>query len=178
VIIVVLLLVWGGVGAWWFLSRPENHSTDSIGTFRHQLRVLERTGPTTVSPAYRMETDDLGVYGASPAQTGLGLGRPPVAVPSPAASRRRRVQKRRREVFYGLVASIVGSVVLGLLPGLSVMWLLAGILTAVLALYVIVLMQLRASAAERAQKVRFLADAQPTALTQSESSYLLRRSAN
>ena len=152
--ILLLLAVWGGVGAWWFLNRPEAHSTDSIGSFRQQLRVLERTGPTTVSPAYRMHSQDLGVYGAS------HLPRRPL---TSAPVRRRQAQKRRRDVFYGLLASIGGSLVLGFLPGLSVMWWLTGLLVLALALYVVVLMQVQAAAAERSQKVRYLQRAGRTA---------------
>jgi hypothetical protein len=170
VVILLLLAVWGGVGAWWFLSRPETHSTDSIGSFRQQLRVLERTGPTTVAPAYRMHTGDLGVYGAS------HLPRRPVAG---GTSRRRQVRKRRRDVFYGLVASIAGAVVLGFLPGLSVMWWLAALLVMVLALYVVVLAQLQAVTTERAHKVRYLQARQSWGgYGEPEPAYLLRRSAN
>lgn len=174
--ILLLLAVWGGVGAWWFLSRPESHATDSIGSFRQQLRVLERTGPTTVAPAYRMDTGDLGVYGAS------HLPRRSLA-PSAPAVRRRRVQKRRRDVFYGLLASIAGASALGFLPGLSVMWWLAGMLVVVVALYVVVLAQLQAVSAEREQKVRYLrasGRSRPTwgGYGEPEPAYLLRRSAN
>lgn len=175
--ILLLLAVWGGVGAWWFLSRPETHSTDSIGSFRQQLRVLERTGPTIVAPAYRMHTEDLGVYGASQVPR---RSMPPTSLPS---ARRRRAQKRRRDVFYGLLASVVGAAVLGFLPGLSVMWWLAGLLVVVLALYVVVLAQLQAATAERGEKVRYLrASGRPGqawgGYADAEPAYLLRRSAN
>jgi len=174
-VIVVLLGVWGGMGAWWFLSRPEGRSTDSIGSFRHQLRVLERAAPTTVAPAYRMQdAGDVGVYGIAVTAT---------KPPSVAAARRRRIQKRRRDVFYGLTASVAGAAILGFLPGLSVMWWLAALLAVGLAVYVIMLMQLRASAAERVQKVRYLPTAAPAeganwAYGEPEPAYLLRRSAN
>ena len=177
VLILLLLAVWGGVGAWWFMNRPEGRSTDSIGTFRQQLRVLERTGPTTVAPAYTMYSPDLGVYGASRVPRG-GLMAPRMGLASPATTRR-RAQKRRRDVFYGLLASIAGSVVLGFLPGLSMMWWLAALLVAALALYVVVLVQLRAAAAdriERAAKVRYLHTART--LGSPDPVYLLRRSAN
>jgi hypothetical protein len=177
VVIVLLLVVWGGMGAWWFLSRPEGRSTDSIGSFRHQLRVLERAAPTTVTPAYRMQApQDVGVYGAS-----LPM---PSKAPSVVAARRRRVQKRRRDVFYGLLASVVGAAMLGFLPGLSVMWWLAALLAVTLAVYVIMLMQLRAVAAERIQKVRYLptvggGDGRASwSYSEPEPAYLLRRSAN
>jgi hypothetical protein len=184
VVILLLLAVWGGVGAWWFLSRPDSHSTDSIGSFRMQLRVLERTGPTVVPPAYRMETHDLGVYGASRVPTMSGPGRALANNPTVAAARRRRVQKRRRDVFYGLSASVLGAAVLGFLPGLSVMWWLAALLAVALAMYVVVLMQLRDAAAERSQKIRYLhaagapATGRWSGYGEPEPAYALRRSAN
>lgn len=183
--ILLLLAVWGGIGAWWFLSRPESHSTDSIGSFRQQLRVLERTGPSIVPPAYRMESRDLGVYGASRVPTMSGPGRALANNPSVAAARRRRVQKRRRDVFYGVVTSVVGSAALGFLPGLSVMRWLSVMLAAVLAIYVLMLAQMRSTAVERSQKVRQLRS-RPVprpmpgwgAYGDPEPAYLLRRSAN
>lgn len=179
-VILGLLVLWGAVGAWWFLSRPDGHSTDSIGTFRQQLRVLERTGPTTVIPAYRMQQQGIGVYGASRVPTMSGPGRALAQGTTLPAARRRRIQKRRRDVFYGLSAAVGGSAGLGFLPGLSVMWGLSALLLVALALYVVVLMQLktasteRAARAERADKVRYLHHAGPR---QPEAAYGLRRAA-
>ena len=179
-VILGLLVLWGAVGAWWFLSRPDGHSTDSIGTFRQQLQVLERTGPTTVNPAYRMQSPGLGVYGASRVPTMSGPARALAQGTSVAAARRRRVQKRRRDVFFGLSASVGGAFILGFLPGLSVMWGLAALLLVALALYVVVLMQLQAASTERSvraeqeRKVRYL----PTAGNlRVEPAYQLRRAA-
>jgi len=182
VYILVLLVVWGAAGIWWVLNRPEGHSTDSIGTFRHQLRVLERTGPTTVDPATRM--DDVGlVYGSRRIPT-RSL-RPGALAGSPAASahamlrtigpaaRRRRVQKRRRDVFFGLLAAVIGSSGLGFLPGLSAMWWLAALLAGILALYVVVLVQLRAVGSGRARP-----DAPVAPMVPSEPAYVLPRSVN
>jgi hypothetical protein len=177
VVILLLLVVWGGVGVWWFMNRPEGRSTDSIGSFRQQLRVLERTGPITVPPAYSMRSPDLGVYGASRAS----LRPSRVSSPSVATARRKQAQKRRRDVFYGLLCAIAGSVILGFMPGLSVMWWLAGLLIAALAVYVVVLVQLRSAALdrlhriERAAKVRYLHSI--PAMGQPEPAYLLQRSA-
>ena len=176
-LILLLLAVWGGVGLWWFMGRPEGRSTDSIGSFRQQLRVLERTGPTTVTPAYRMESPDLGVYGAQrmPSMSMPGARSAPFN-PSIVAGRRRKAQKRRRDVFYGLTAAFGGSVLLGFLPGLAVMWYFAGLLLVTLGFYVVVLVQLKATGAPArpASNVRYLHSAQ---LRQTEPAFLLRRSA-
>lgn len=176
--ILLLLAVWGGAGGWWFLSRPEGHSTDSIGMFRQQLRVLERTGPTTVAAAYRMDSEGLGVYGASRIPTMSGPGRALANNPSVAAARRRRVQKRRRDVFFALAAAVAGSAVVGFVPGMAVLWWLSVLLGAALMVYVMVLIQLRAAAVERTQKVRYLPTAAARASRPAEPAYLLRRSAN
>ena len=170
VVILLLLAVWGGVGAWWLLNHPERRSTDSIGSFRQQLHVLERTGPTTVAPAFRMRNGETGVYGASPAPFG-----PFVAPPrrAPVMSKRRRVQKRRRDVFYGLMAATLGAAVLGFLPGLSVMWWMSAVLAAVLAVYVVVLIQLRAAS----RPVAYPAPSAFGSYTDEDAPYLLRRSA-
>jgi len=176
VVILLLLAVWGGVGAWWLLNHPERRSTDSIGTFRQQLTILERTAPTTVTPAFRMRNTGSGVYGASPASYGALRPVAPARQVPPALSRRRRVQKRRRDVLYGLAAATVGSAGLGFLPGLAAMWWLAVLLAVVLAVYVAVLVQLRAAT------VRMPGPAIPPpaafgAYAEAEAPYLLRRSA-
>jgi len=175
VVILLLLAVWGGVGAWWLLNHPERRSTDSIGSFRQQLNVLERTGPTTVAPAFRMRNGETGVYGASRASFAPLRTTVPRRVP-PALSRRRRVQKRRRDLFYGLLAATLGAAGLGFMPGLAVMWWLGVLLAAVLAVYVVVLIQLRATSRTAAAVLpppsAFGAYAEP------EPRYLLRRSAN
>jgi hypothetical protein len=170
VVILLLLAVWGGVGAWWLLNHPERRSTDSIGTFRRQLHVLERTGPTTVAPAYRMRDGETGVYGASPVLFASLAGQPRRP---PPLSRRRRVQKRRRDLFYGLLAATVGAAVLGFLPGLAVMWWLSVVLALVLAVYVVVLIQLRAAS----QPVAYPAPSAFGSDAEDEAPYLLRRSA-
>jgi hypothetical protein len=170
VVILLLLAVWGGVGAWWLFNHPERRSTDSIGTFRQQLHVLERTGPTTVTPAYRMRNGETCVYGAS-AVSFTSLAGP--ARRPPAMSRRRRLQKRRRDVFYGLSAATVGAAGLGFLPGLAVMWWLSVLLALVLGVYVVVLVQLRAVS----QPVAYPSPSAFGVYAQDDAPYLLRRSA-
>jgi hypothetical protein len=178
VVILLLLAVWGGVGAWWLLSRSESRSTDSIGTFRQQLTVLERTGPTSVAPAFRMRDGENGVYGASAAS--FAHLAPTRRLPPPV-SRRRKVQKRRRDVFYALVAATVGAAGLGFLPGLSAMWWLSVLLAVVLAIYVVVLIQLRAANADRADRIARVGSTgypPPSAFgtyAESDTPYLLRR---
>lgn len=181
--ILLLLAVWGGVGIWWFMNRPESRAADSIGTFRQQLRVLERTGPTTVAPAFKMKTQDLGVFGARRVPTMSGPGNALAKSPSLTALRRRQTQKRRRDVFFGLLAGIGGSFILGFLPGLGLMWWLSVMLLLSVVVYVVALVQVGMATAERTQrraevrsKVRYLPA--PVAHADARPVYALQRSAN
>ncbi len=169
-VLLLLVVMWVGAGVYYFRGRPESRSADSIGSFRHQLRVLERTGPLAIDPAHRLRDRQLPPLGpsAAPAIPASSLS------PSTTADRRRRTLKRRRDIFFGLCLGLVGSLLLGLIPGLQVMWILAAVLGAVLAAYTALLIQLRNRAAERAMKVRFL----PGAGAGAEAALLLRRPAN
>ena len=57
VVLLILAVVWALVlGPGLVRSRAERRSRDSIGAFHRQLRVLERTGPLLVNPAFRLRT--------------------------------------------------------------------------------------------------------------------------
>jgi hypothetical protein len=171
-VLLLLVVMWVGAGVWYFRGRPEGRTSDSIGSFHHQLRVLQRTGPTAIDPAHSMKDEGLGLVAPIRIASG-GIGRSRLSTPSMAASRRRQVQKRRRDVFFGLCLGVVGSLLLGFIPGLQVMWLLSVVLMLVLGTYVFMLTQMRNATVERAAKVRYLPDARHV-----EPAFLLRRSAN
>lgn len=163
-VLVMLLMVWAvvlGPGLWRRYSA--SRSVDSIHAFHRALRVLQRTGDPTVAPVHR-----LGVAGPSvvradgrPALLLVRPDSPAATARSPRAVERGRGHvatdpffradacKRRRDVFLGLVASVVGSGILGAIPPLHP--LLAVMVVAVMALvaYVVLLVRLRAAAAER-----------------------------
>jgi hypothetical protein len=169
-VLLLLVVMWVGAGVYYFRGRPESRSADSIGSFRRQLRVLERTSPTIIDPAHRLRS----LPGASArAPVARTFARSLAPTPSVAAARRRQVLKRRRDVFFGLALGTAGAFVLGVVPALRAMWYLAGVLAVALACYTAVLIQLRNQAAERAMKVRFLPDTSVP-----EPALLLRRSAN
>ena len=148
-------------------GRAQGGLGNSIGTFRRHLSVLERTAPTTVSPANRLRTpaSQAGIPPYRPPSSSLlprpavGVRRAPSAYPyaaSPAALRRRQAQKRRRDVLFALIAGMAGSLLLGLIPGLSVMlWVHAG-LDVLFAGYVCLLIRMRTLATEREMKLTFL----------------------
>jgi hypothetical protein len=167
VVLLVLAVVWGVLLVSWLRSRRQDTAYDSVGTFRRHLTVLERAAPPTVVPANRMRTGGVaghvipayrppgaarGGYssrpGASPA-TGL---RPP----SPATLRRRQAQRRRRDIFFVLLAGVAGSFLLAIIPGLSVMWSVQVMFDLVFLLYVGLLLRARNLAAERELKVTFM----------------------
>jgi hypothetical protein len=70
--------------------------------------------------------------------------------------RRRQAQKRRRDVFFALVAGVVGSFVLALIPGLSVMWSVQVLFDLALLGYIALLIRMRNLAAERELKLTFM----------------------
>jgi hypothetical protein len=171
VVLLVLALVWGVLLVSWFRSRTTGGLSDSVGTFRRHLSVLERAAPPTVAPANRLHSGFIGgpsapgyqssglrvparraAYAPRPsAAPGAGL-RPPTA----AALRRRHAQKRRRDVFFALVAGTVGSLLLALVPGLSVMWSVQIVFDVLLLGYVALLIRMRNLAAEREIKLTFM----------------------
>ncbi len=56
-VLLILGLVWAAVLVPSLLRRrSDRRSSDSIGEFHQQLRVLRRTGPAVVPPAFRLMT--------------------------------------------------------------------------------------------------------------------------
>ncbi|MDP9441429.1 MAG: hypothetical protein M3P34_04460, partial [Actinomycetota bacterium] len=111
-LLIVLAAVWAAVLIPPVLrARAENRPSGSISDFRHQLRVLGRTSPAArISPAASP--------GAAPLRP-VSVVRPTPAPPRLGASR--RAIKRRRDVFFGLLVVMVGSLLLGALPPLRVL---------------------------------------------------------
>jgi len=161
VVLLLLALIWGALLVSWFRSRSATTFSDSVGSFRRHLNVLERTTPTTVRPANRL-SDRAPRYGAS-FSTGAPSRRTRPVAASASALRRRQAQKRRRDVFFALVAGTVGFFALALLPGLSILWSVQVLFDILLCAYVAVLVRLRNQAAEREMKLRYMASSRPAA---------------
>ena len=184
-VLLVLALIWGALLVSWLRSRSVGTFSDSVGTFQRHLTVLERATPSKVAPANRMRDaarpvplahhgrPPAGFVSARAASTGRALadapvaarlgpagrpGRRPAGRPSSASAalRRRQAQKRRRDVFFALLAGAGGSLVLALIPGLSIMWSVQVLFDLLLAGYVALLVHLRNLAAERELKLRFM----------------------
>jgi hypothetical protein len=92
---------------------------------------------------------------------------------STEAARRARTLKRRRDVLFGLLGAMGGSLLLGFLPSLRVLWGLHVVLDLLFVGYVALLVRMRNVAAEREMKLRFIPSAPAP-----EPALLLRRSAH
>ena len=165
VVLLVLAGIWGVVLYGWFRDRlADTRPADSIGSFRRQLSVLERTGPTAeLTPARR-----------------VAVARPAVARPVAAARRASSsAAKRRRDILFCLVAVMGGSLLLSFVPGLAVLRLFHFFADALCVAYLGLLIRQRNIRAEREMKLRFL----PTAAgagagVGGEPTFLLRRTGN
>lgn len=161
-------------------NRSENRPADSIGDFRHQLRVLQRTAPTSVKPANRLWGPATSVPPYSPYATtraAVTRGLSPARV-SPEVMRRRATQRRRRDIFLSLLALTSLSGVCGFVPGLSAVWYLTAVMGLALVAYTALLLRIRTIAAEREMKLRFLPSAAQQGAVEPAPAYVMRRSAN
>jgi hypothetical protein len=170
---VVVLIVLAAVWAAFLLppilrARQEHRPSGSITDFRRQLHVLARSTPAGIGPQtipgrvvplrpHTVAGPAAVHYGPTPTPMRLG--------------RSRQTVKRRRDIFVGLLVAMAGSLVLGALPPLRILWTIHVLLDVLFVAYVAALVYLRNLAAEREMKVRFL----PTAAAP-EPALLLRRS--
>jgi hypothetical protein len=164
VVLLVLAVVWLVLLVSWFRSRTDGSFSDSVSSFRRHLTVLERATPGTVRPANRLRSGP--VAGRQPMRPGPALrtgyaSRSMVGAAgfrrlSPAALRRRQAQRRRRDVFFALLAGVIGTFVVALIPGLKIMWPVQLAFDALFLVYLALLVRMRNLAAERAVKLTFI----------------------
>lgn len=162
-IVVLLFLagIWGVVLYGWFRDRlADTRPADSIGSFRHQLSVLQRTGPP----------------GAAPRPATLSV-RPAAR---PVVRRTSSATKRRRDILFGLLAVMGGSLLLSFVPGLGALRLFHLAVDALFVAYIGLLIRQRNIRAEREMKLRFLPTAAGAGVGAgvAESAFLLRRTGN
>jgi hypothetical protein len=167
---IVVLLILAGIWAAVLVpplvrAKADGRPADSIGDFRRQLGVLQRTGPITVSPANRLRVGPYVPSGGaglpSPvARPAHAMGANPVSrsvvARSPESMRRARTLKRRRDVLFSLVAMMGATLLLGFLPGFRLLWALHAVLDVAFAGYIALLVRMRNMAAERDMKLHFL----------------------
>jgi hypothetical protein len=168
VVLLILAIVWAAVLGPSLLRRRSERSTDSIGAFHRQLRVLERAGPTTVDPAHRLDT---AYPSGSPFRVSSAQGAtfvvPPEAspfagrVPAHAARRpdpyfRPDACRRRRNVLVGLLSMLVFTGLIGAVPAMRPALFVTIVGAVMVAAYVGLLVYLRTLALEREVKLRYL----------------------
>ncbi|HEX2063203.1 MAG TPA: hypothetical protein VHE80_02145 [Acidimicrobiales bacterium] len=167
--LVVLAIVWAAVLIPPMLrARAEGSPADSIGNFRRQLKVLQRTAPRAVAPANTLAATPR--YVAPQPVPTYRLAR----TFTPESSRRARTLRRRRDVLFALMAGMGLTFLLALLPGFEVLWGAHLLIDAAFVGYIAMLVRMRNLAAEREMKLRFL----PGATVSREPALALRRSAN
>ena len=153
-VLLILAGIWAAVLVPWVRSRVEPGPADSIGDFRRQLGVLQRTGPATVAPANRLRVPPYQPGVPTPYGAHYAVRR---SVPSsPEAARRARTLKRRRDVLFTLLGGMTGTLLLGMLPPFRMLLVLHVLLDLAFAGYVSLLVRMRNAAAEREMKLRFL----------------------
>ena len=188
-VLLVLAAVWAAVLIPPALRRrTEGRPSDSISHFRRQLAVLRRTGPRSSrvgandhwSRPYAPPPPQL----ASVSHLHTARARRSGAVTGPANGHSRasiahtRTLRRRRDVFTILLAVAAGTLVLGLLPPLRVLWMVHLIVDVLLIAYVALLIQQRNAAAARDINVRFLPNTGFDPSLMPGEPAMLRRSAN
>jgi hypothetical protein len=156
VVLLILAGIWAAVLVPWVRSRVEPGAADSIGDFRRQLGVLQRTAPGVVAPANRLRVPPYNPAVPTPYAGYAGAHTLARRYQSPEAARRARTLKRRRDVLFSLLGGMAGTLVLGVLPPLRMLWALHLVLDLAFAGYVAMLVRIRNAAAERELKLRFL----------------------
>ena len=153
VVLLVLAVVWAAFLTPQVLrARAEKTPADSIGAFRDQLSVLERTAPAGMGRSYR-----------APAPYGRQLR---------GESQRELVRKRRRDILFALLAAMGTTLLLGMVPVFHVLLLVHVLLDGLFVAYCALLVRARNVVAEREMKVRYL----PGPMLVPEPQLLLRSS--
>ncbi len=188
-VLLILVVVWAAVlGPSLLRRRFDRRSGDSIGEFHHHLRVLRRTGPTLVPPAFRLATslperaDDRRTPDPVVGRGRLILIRPDATVPrvTRATESTRRPDrffrpeacKRRRDVLAWMACAIFGTGILGAIPALRPVLALTLLVLVVSVIYVVMIVRLGARATERASKLRYFPDR-----VEDEPTIVIRRAA-
>jgi hypothetical protein len=158
VVLLILAVVWAVFLVPQVLRhRAEKTPADSIGAFRNQLNVLERTTPGMLGRSSR----------PLPPAPGIGLGRPL----GRSVSQKELIRRRRQNILFGLLAAMGTTLLLGLL--VPKVLLLHVALDVLFVAYCAMLVRARNVVAEREMKVRYLPG---PAYGGAEQPFLLRRS--
>lgn len=155
VVLLILAVVWGVFLIPQVLrARADRGPADSIGAFRNQLSVLDRTAgspggsgvgvPSLSARRAAMHSAPTMGLGAPVAAYGVGYRRPSQT----------ELQRRRQNVFMGLLGAVVVTLALGLV--FRPFFALNLVVDLALVAYVALLARARSLAVEREMKVRYL----------------------
>jgi hypothetical protein len=137
VVLLVLAVVWAAFLTPQVLrARAEKTPADSIGAFRNQLSVLERTAPAGM-PRYRRPVSNAYAHAAPRSSQAL-------------------VRKRRRDVLFALLAAMGTTLLLGMVPVFHLLLVVHVLLDLLFVAYCALLVRARNLVAEREMKVRYL----------------------
>ena len=152
-VLLILAVVWGVFLIPQVLrARADRGPADSIGSFRNQLSMIERSLPEGSARITHLNA----ARRAQPAMPTYGSGYQPMAYRPPSRS---ELQRRRRDVLLGLLAAVVVTLAMGLVfKPFFALNLMADV---ALAGYVTLLVRARTIAAEREMKVRYLPGPMP-----------------
>ena len=148
-VLMILAVVWGVFLIPQVLrARADRGPADSIGSFRNQLSMIERSLPEGSARITHLNA----ARRAQPAMPAYGGGYQPVAGYRPPS--RSELQRRRRDVLLALLAAVVVTLAMGLV--FKPFFALNLVADVALAGYVTMLVRARTIAAEREMKVRYL----------------------
>ncbi len=189
--LLVIAIIWIAVLVPPFLrNRRESRTTNSIGEFERHLGVLRRAGPPAlVDPAHTLKAAtpacssrplslrgrDSGPQSPRPPLSPAPSSAPATAGPSrtiPSSPSRQRTLQRRRDVVAALLSSLFGSLLVGVIPSLRMVWAMSGLFGLGLVTYLLLLIRLRSHVAERQSKLAYL----PRPVHPGEAALLLGRS--
>jgi type II secretory pathway component PulM len=154
VILLLLAVIWGVFLVPQLLrARADRGPADSIGSFRNQLSMIERSLPEGQTRGQARRSFPSAAASSAMPAFGAPVYGAPVAARGIAPSRS-ELQRRRRDVLLALLAAVIATLALGLVfkPAFALNF----VADAAFATYVALLVRARTIAAEREMKVRYL----------------------
>jgi len=152
VVLFIIAVLWALYLVSWAKGRTEHRSVNSISTFNKHLSILGRTAPGGSSAPTRIAGSPV------PQHAGASLARPAFAPVSYRAAgsgmSRHQARERRKNVLCGLAGAVVITLTLTVFLGGPMVYLQL-LCDALLAGFVVALVQMRRMAEERQQKVRY-----------------------
>lgn len=150
-VLLILAVVWGVFLVPQLMrARADRGPADSIGSFRNQLSMIERSLPEGSARITHLNA-------ARRAPSSQAIAAPYIGAPvvgGRALPVRSELQRRRRDVLLGLLSAVIFTLALGLL--FKPFFALNLVADVALAGYVTLLVRARTIAAEREMKVRYL----------------------